>query len=213
MRLPNAAHEAYPWQITRIAPDFKLLDAWDLDVHGNRDEFGTFVDIMNTLDLAQNGPRLARALFRLRGQLGRWFRWNDGGWDGSTIKLPIPGCTETTLRARLPEELNNTAPGPGDSARKFLPLYCTDNEWAAELSNKTVHAIQHLVWIDEGGGRYRGQLGVYVKPRGWFGSLYLALIGPFRRAIVYPAGLARIKSTWQSRVSPPIRRKPDLVDP
>ena len=200
MRLPNTAHEGYPWLITRIAPDFKLLDAWALDVQGSREEFGSFVDTMNTLDLAKKGPRVVRALFRFRGQLGRWFRWNDGGWDGRTIKLPIPGCTETTLRARLPEDLKNTVPDPRDSAQKFLPLYRTDNEWAAELSNKTVHAIQHLVWIDEGGGRYRGQMGVYVKPRGWFGSFYLALIGPFRRAIVYPAGISRIKSVWQSRI-------------
>jgi len=177
MRLPNTAHEAYPWLITRIASDFKLLDAWALDVQGTRDEFGAFVDMMNTLDLARNGPRVVRALFLLRGQLGRWFRWNDGGWDSSTIKLPIPGCTETTLRARLPEDLKKTVPDPRDTAQKFLPLYRTDNEWAAELSNRTVHAIQHLVWIDEGSGRYRGQLGVYVKPRGW---VWLVLSGPDR---------------------------------
>jgi len=202
MRLPNSAHEAYPWRITRIAPDFKLLDVWGLNVHGSRGEFDAFLDTMNTLNLAKDGPPLVRALFRLRRQLGRWFRWNDGGWGNSTIKLAIPGCTETTLSARLPEDLKNTVPIPQDTVAKLRPLYRTDNEWAAELSNKTVHAIKHLVWIDEGGGRYRGQLGVYVKPRGWFGSFYLALIGPFRHAIVYPAGIARIKSAWLARSSP-----------
>ena len=208
MRVPNAAHEAYPWQITRIAPDFKLLDAWSLDVHGSRDEFAAFVDTMSTLNLARNGPRVVRALFRLRAQLGRWFRWNDGEWDGKTVKLPIPGCTETTLRDRLPEDLKNRLPDPRERAKKFLLLYSTDNEWAAELSNSTVHAIEHLVWIDQGGGRYRGQLGVYVKPRGWFGSFYLALIGPFRRAIVYPVAIARIESVWQSRNGP---QPPEIV--
>jgi hypothetical protein len=199
MRLANAAYEACPWRITSIAPDFKLLDAWGLDVEGSRGEFDAFVDTMTTLELAKNGPSAVRALFHLRAQLGRWFKWHDGGWDDGAIKLPIPGCTETTLGARLPQDLKNTVPVPGSGTSKFHPLYRTDNEWAAELSNKTVHAIQHLVWIDAGGGRYRGQLGVYVKPRGWLGSFYLALIGPFRRVIVYPAGIARIKSMWQAR--------------
>jgi hypothetical protein len=199
MKLPKAAHEAYPWRIASIAPDFRLLDAWGLNVQGSRDEFGAFLDTVNTLDLAKNGPSAVRVLFRLRAQLGRWFRWNDGGWGDSTSKLAIPGCTETTLSARLPEDLKNTVAVPRNGASKFRPLYLTDNEWAAELSNKTVHAIKHLVWIDEGGGRYRGQLGVYVKPRGWFGLFYLALIAPFRRTIVYPAGVARINSAWQAR--------------
>lgn len=199
MRLSNEAHQGYPWRIARIAPDFKLLDAWDLGVRGSRGDFSSFIDTMNALDLATSGPPAVRVLFRLRSKLGRWFKWNDGGWDDGAIKLAIPGCTETTLSARLPEDLKDSVPVRQGKASKFRPLYHTDDEWAAELSNKTVHAIQHLVWIDEGGGHYRGQLGVYVKPRGWFGRFYLALIGPFRRAIVYPAGIARIKSIWQAR--------------
>jgi len=199
VRVPNHAHQGHPWHIARIAPDFKLWDAWDLGVRGSRDEFKSLIDTMNALDLAKNGPPAVRALFRLRRQLGRWFKWKDSGWDDSTAKLAIPGCTETTLCARLPEDLKNTVSAGKKQRSNFQPLYRTDNEWAAELSNKTVHAIEHLVWIDEGEGRYRGQLGVYVKPRGWFGRFYLALIGPFRRVIVYPAGIARIKSVWRAR--------------
>jgi uncharacterized protein DUF2867 len=201
VKLSNDAHQGYPWRITRIAPDFKLLDAWDPGVRGSRGEFNSFIDTMNALDIARSGTPAVRALFRLRSQLGRWFKWNDGGWDDDTVKLAIPGCTETTLGARLPEDLKNTVSVGKKQASKFRPLYQTDNEWAAEISNRTVHAIKHLVWIDEGGGCYRGQLGVYVKPRGWFGRFYLALIGPFRRAIVYPAGIARIKNVWQTRRS------------
>ncbi len=102
---------------------------------------------------------------------------------------------------------------PRGGTSKCRPLYRTDNEWAAELSNKTVHVIQHLVWIDAGGDRYRGQLGVYVKPRGWLGSFYLALIGPFRRIIVYPAGIARIQQhvTSPKPTSGPRRRQSGLT--
>ncbi|HYL78737.1 MAG TPA: DUF2867 domain-containing protein [Bryobacteraceae bacterium] len=199
MKLPNAAHEARPWRITGIAPDFKLLDTWNLPVEGTRGDFDAFLDTMAVLDLARTGPRAVRALFSLRARLGQWFGWNDCGWGEGTIKLAIPGCTETTLSARLPKDLQNTVPAPDNSAVKFRPIYRTDDEWAEELSNGIVHVIKHLVWIDEGRGHYRGQMGIYVKTRGWFGPLYLALIQPFRHAIVYPAGIRQIKHAWETR--------------
>jgi hypothetical protein len=141
------------------------------------------------------------ALFWLRDRMGRWFRWKDGGWDGSTVKLPIPGCAETTLRVRLPEDLKQSAPASEASADKFRAVYCTKSECAEEISNATVHAIKHLVWIDQGGGLYHGQMGVFVKPRGWLGSFYMALIGPFRNFIVYPAAMRMIGNTWAARAS------------
>ena len=199
MRLSNAAYRANPWRIASIAPDFKLQDAWDLHVEGSRGDFDNLLDIMEHLNPSQGGPPLVRTLFRLRDRMGRWFGWNDGGWGDGAVKLAIPGCPETTLSVRLPEDLKNTV-AVSDAARKFRPLYRADGEWAAELSNNTVHAIMHLVWIDQGKGRYRGQMGVYVKPRGAFGSLYMALIGPFRRVIVYPAIIRQVKIAWDARV-------------
>jgi len=199
MRLSNTVYLAHPWRITAVAPDFKLLDAWDLPVEGSRDDFDVFLQVMRTLDLRQSGSGLVRALFWLRDRMGRLFRWNDGGWDGRTMKLPIPGCTETTLRVRLPEDLKQSVPAPEVGAAKFRALYYTSSECAEELSNATVHAIKHLIWIDQGGGLYRGQMGVFVKPRGRFGSFYLALIGPFRRLLVYPAGVRLIGNAWAAR--------------
>ncbi len=199
MRLSNAVYLAHPWRISAVAPDFTLLDAWDLPVEGSREDFDAFLQVMRTLNPRQSAPGLVRALFWLRDRMGRWFRWNDGGWDGRTVKLPIPGCTETTLRVRLPEDLKQSVPVSEAGADKFRALYRTSSECAEELSNATVHAIKHLVWIDQGGGLYRGQMGVFVKPRGRFGSFYLALIAPFRRLIVYPAGVRLVGNAWAAR--------------
>ena len=63
------------------------------------------------------------------------------------------------------------------------------NEAAAEISNRTVHGVVHLGWVDRGEGRYQGEMAVYVKPRGAFGKGYMLLIKPFRHLIVYPAML------------------------
>jgi hypothetical protein len=57
----------------------------------------------------------------------------------------------------------------------------------------------HLAWIDQGEGLYRGQMGIYVKPRGTFGAAYMALIGPFRHLIVYPALMRQIERAWEAR--------------
>jgi hypothetical protein len=194
MRLPNAEHAAHPWVIAQIAPDFELIDAWALPAQGGRDGFDALLEIMAAVDGATAESALTRALFRVRYQLGAWF-----GWDDAARRRPVPGCTETTLSQRLAVHLRGSAAGLGLSPAGFSPLYRTGDEWAAELSNGTVHAVLHLAWVGQGNGRYRGQMGVYVKPRGKLGATYMALIRPFRHLIVYPALMRQIGRAWQAR--------------
>jgi Protein of unknown function (DUF2867) len=149
---------------------------------------------MTAVDGADAESALTRALFRVRYQLGAWF-----GWDDAARRRPVPGCTETTLSQRLPVDLRGTAAGLGLGPAGFTPLYRARDEWAAELSNGTVHAVLHLAWVEQGTGRYRGQMGVYVKPRGRLGATYMALIRPFRHLIVYPALMRQIGRAWQAR--------------
>ena len=85
----------------------------------------------------------------------------------------------------------------------FRPIFRTENEWALELSNSTVHAVLHLGWALQEDRTYRGQMGVYVKTRGWFGPLYMALIAPFRHRIVYPALMRRLERAWKARDGSP----------
>ncbi len=202
MRLPRSAHQAHPWVITQIAPDFKLLDAWALPVQGSREDLTSALGMLTSFDPANAESAVTRALFSVRLRLGRWF-----GWDDPANKRPIPGCTETTLSARLPDHLRGSATGLEISsamqrvAGGFVPLYRTDSEGAAEISNGTVHGVLHLAWVDQGGGRYRAQMGVYVKSRGWLGAAYMALIQPFRHLIVYPALMRQIGRAWEARAA------------
>jgi hypothetical protein len=195
MRLPNAAHEAHPWVIARIAPDFKLVDVWGLPAQGGANEFGALTGIVTSLDPANGDSRATRALFWLRFRLGAWF-----GWDDATSELPVPNRTETTLSARVPADLRDIVTRPiAVGSTTFVPIYRTDDEWAAEISNSTVHAVMHLAWVEQSEGLYRGQMGIYVKPRGRFGAAYMALIGPFRHLIVYPALMRQIARAWDAR--------------
>ncbi len=203
MRLPSTEHMTHPWVIARIAPDFELLDVWALPAQGRRDEFSDLIDIVTSLDPTGAGwSGATRALFALRLRLGAWC-----GWDHAASPLPIPGGSETTLRVRVPEGLRDTTTHPrGIGSARFVPIYRTDDEWAAEISNSTVHGVLQLAWVDEGNGVYRGRLGVYVKPRGRLGVTYLAFIRPFRHLVVYPELIRQVERDWSRR--PRLRDQP-----
>jgi Protein of unknown function (DUF2867) len=203
MRLPNSEHESRPWRIREITPDFILEDVWALPTPGGAGDFPVLLGLMAASDPASSSSLPTRVLWRIRDRLGRLF--DLGGVstpagdspDGTAGNLPIPGTSETSLAERLPDDLRNTAADMDFGSLPFVPLYLTDTEFAAELSNRTVHAVMHLAWVEEGEDRYRGEMAVYVKPRGAFGRGYMALIKPFRHWIVYPALLKQTERTWR----------------
>ena len=211
MRLPNAAHDSRPWRIREIASDFTVEDVWALPVHGGPDDFQTLLEILTSDDLMSSASLPARVLWRVRDRLGSWFGLGrisapvDSGWDAAAGNLPIPGRNETSLTDRLPDDLCDTAADLDFGSTPFAPLYRTDVEFAAELSNRTVHAVMHLAWVDQGEDRYQGQMTVYVKPRGPFGKGYMAFIKPFRYWVVYPALMRQIERAWNTRRASIIR--------
>ena len=172
IRLPNAAHESRPWRIREIAPDFTLEDVWALPVNGGAEDFQTLPETIFSLDLANAESLPTRVLWRVRDRLGSWFGLGrisapiDRRRDDAKGKLPIPGTKETSLTDRLPDDLRNTAADLHFNSAPFAPLYRTDVEFAAEMSNRTVHAIMHLAWVDQGEGRYQGQMGVLPRTDG-----------------------------------------------
>jgi hypothetical protein len=204
-RLPNAAHESAPWRIREIAPDFVVEDVWALPVEGGAGDFQSLIEMVASGDPANADSVPTRVLWRLRDLLGRWFSLGRiststaAGSDDPAGKLPIPATNEDSLSDRLPDDLRNTAADLDFGSLPFEPLYRTDGEFAAELSNRTVHGVMHLAWVDQGEGRYQGQMAVYVKPRGPLGKGYMALIKPFRHWIVYPALMRQVEREWKAR--------------
>ena len=190
MKLPNSAHTDLPWRIHEIAPDFRLYDVWALPTPGGPDDFPRLVRQFAAGDTSDNPSRFARILFAIRWKLGEIF-----GWDDEDAGL---GARVSTLRERLPQDLRDGPPGPEFARLPFRSVYLTDDEMVAELANRTVHGILHLGWVPDGGGGYRGQMAVLVKPNGWFGRVYMAAIGPFRHVFVYPPLMRDIGREWQS---------------
>ena len=204
-RLPNAAHESRPWRIREIVPDFTLEDVWALPVHGDVEDFQALIELMTSSDPANVKSLPTRVLWSVRDRLGSLFDLGrisaptGNGPDAGAAEQAIPDTDETSLAERLPDDLRNTAADLRFSSLPFTPLFRTDDEFAADLSNRTVHGVMHLAWVEQGGGRYQGQMAVYVKPRGLFGKGYMALIKPFRHLIVYPALMRQTERVWNSR--------------
>lgn len=202
MRLPNSAHESGPWRIREIVPDFTLEDVWALPAQGSAADFQTLLELMVASDPGEADSGAARFLWRLRDRLGSLLdlgRIAAPGEGGKQEGLEIPESEETSLAERLPDDLRGTAAGLEFVSLPFEPLYRTDTEFAAEVSNKTVHGVMHLAWVEQGGGDFQAQMAVYVKPRGTFGRAYMAAIKPFRYAIVYPALMRQVERTWNAR--------------
>ena len=206
-RLPNAVQESRPWRIREIVADFKLEDVWALPVGGEAEDFEALLELMAAADPADAESLPTRFLWQLRDRLGRLTGLGrvsvpaDDGWDGVASRPPIPGTSETSLAGRLPEDLRDTAADVDFGSLPFIPLYRTDDEFAAEISNRTMYGVMHLAWADQGEGRYQAQMAVYVKTNGWFGEAYMALIKPFRYWIVYPALMRQIERAWNARIA------------
>jgi hypothetical protein len=187
MRLPNAAHISRPWRIHELTADFRIEDVWALPTPGGPDDFFRLVAGIASGQLSRGSSRSARMLFAIRWKLGELL-----GWDGPGAGL---GSRVPTLRDRLPADLRELG-GPDFNALPFTSLYLTDDEFAAEIANRTMHGVLYLGWVPDRTGTYRGQMAVLVKPNGLLGAGYMAAIKPFRHLIVYPAMLRGIERNW-----------------
>jgi hypothetical protein len=191
MQLAEREHTSCPWRIHALTPDFRVEDVWALPTPGRREEFPLLVQGFAAGDPSQGSRGLVSALWSVRWKLGGLL-----GWDGPDAGL---GSRVPTLRDRLPPDLRNAAAGPEFDALPFKPLYLLDDEFAAEVANRTMHGVMHLGWVPDSSGSYRGQMAVLVKPNGLLGTAYMAAIRPFRHLIVYPAMMKRIEREWQAR--------------
>jgi hypothetical protein len=193
MRLPSSEHTSRAWRIHELTRDFRLEDVWALPTPGGPHDFPLLVQQIAAGDPSHASSPAVRALFAIRWKIGELLGW-DGPDSGLASRVP-------TLRDRLPTDLRDGPSGPVFAALPFTPLYLLDDEFAAEIANRTMHGVMHLGWVPDGTGAYRGQMAVYAKPNGVLGNAYMAAIRPFRHLVVYPQMLRQIGQTWRAASS------------
>jgi hypothetical protein len=156
------------------------------------------VQLVASRDPSRSSSRPVRTFFAIRWKVGELL-----GWDGPDAGL---GSRVPTLRDRLPVDLRDAPSGPDFDALPFTSLYLLDDEWAAEIANRTMHGVLHIGWVADQMGGYRGQMAVLVKPNGLLGTAYMAAIRPFRHLIVYPPMMREIGRTWRALLGDRPRR-------
>jgi hypothetical protein len=140
-------------------------------------------------DPAEGASAVVRSLWAIRWKAGELL-----GWDAPEAGI---GGRVATLRDRLPADLREAPAGPSFTSLPFTSLYLLEDEWAAEIANKTVHGVMHVGWVPDGEGGHRGQMAVLVRPNGLTGQAYMAAIRPFRHLLVYPEAMRQIERAWR----------------
>ena len=190
MKLPSDAFTAAPWRIHELADDFRLEDVWELPGVGGDDDFRRLVQLIASSDPAESSSVAVRTLFAIRWKLGALLGLDD---DDAGVGSRVP-----TLRDRLPADLRDGPSGPVFDALPFTSVYLTEDEWVAEVANRTMHGLLHLGRVPDGSGGFHARLAVLVKPNGLLGDAYMAAIKPFRYLFVYPSLLRELGRTWRA---------------
>jgi hypothetical protein len=195
MRLPKTAHTSRAWRIHEIASEFELEDVWALPTPGGPHDLDRLVRQFTSPDDSYLSSPIVRALFAIRWKLGALL-----GWDKSSAGI---NSRAQSLRERLPADLRDAPRGPDlrGVPVPFTSIYQTDDEWAAEIVNATVHGVLHIGWVPNGTGGYHGQMAVLVKPNGLLGKVYMTGIAPLRHLVVYPRLIRSIGREWQTHVA------------
>jgi hypothetical protein len=183
MRVSPAEYASLTLRAHDLLHDVLLYDVSAVDLPGGG--AGRSVADVRALESSAPSSMVAVALYAVRRFLGRVF-----GWDRVQMR------TEDSLLSRLSQrDRRDSEIVPGTRLGAFLLLYQFPNEALMETRNATVHGYVCTALAQTTVG-YRLYWGVYVLPASWITRPYLTAIEPFRRFILYPAMLHRIRRAW-----------------
>ena len=178
--------EQLPLRVHNFLAGVPLHDVWAIDLPRRRSGI-TLDEFLRTASacLLTRSP-IVRALLNIRFFVGRLF-----GWD----REPAATAWETFgTRLTTADRSKSLAPA-GTREGLFRVVYRFENEQLLELINRTAHAAA-LRALVETANAYRFYFGVYVCSVSRFTPIYMALIDPFRKLVVYPSLLRAIRAKW-----------------
>jgi Protein of unknown function (DUF2867) len=190
--------ERLPLRVHAFLADVPLHEVWAVDLPRPRsgitlDEFLR----MSHARLITPSP-VVRGLLSFRFFIGRIF-----GWDAVPSESASTGFAERLTPA---DRAASLAPA-GKRDGPFRVVYRFENEQLEELINRTAHAGA-LSALVETPTSYRFYFAVYVRNVGRLTPLYMALIDPFRKLIVYPSLLRSVRTNWSRTVGAATNHSP-----
>ncbi len=189
-RFTPAEFQAKDFRVNSFLTDVPLHDVWVFHLRGG-DEGLTLHEAQEIL--AQASPLEANtAVAVLVG-----FRMLFGGLIGLDDQKYFDQ-TSSYINRLTEEDRARSLAQPGTSAELFRTVYAFESEQLAEMMNRTAHAFFCMA-IEPTGDGYTMYWAIYVRETGALTPIYMSLIDPFRRYIVYPAIVRSVERTWATR--------------
>lgn len=189
---------ARPLRVHSFLAGVPLHDVWAVDLPLIREgiTLREFLQRTSRINSIRRIALPARALLSLRILLGKAFKLDKEPAGASQESFAKRLTAEDRARSEIPE---------GTPDGLFRVLYSFENESLREVVNRTVHAaaLQALFRTERG---YRFYFGVYVRKVSWITPLYMKMIDPFRRWVVYPAIFRRLQEGWIEAFGPSAER-------
>ena len=151
----------------------------------------TIADIYSAAGLADLGEvelgAASEALFWLRTQIGKIMRWDE-----------VPELVQafSYLPRLTDEERAKSFVPPGETRGISQVLYCFENEMLLEIINKTVHCFW-VIASEPAAEGYNLYNAVYVKNLNWRTPIYMTLISPVLKWVIYPAIGESMRQNWE----------------
>lgn len=161
-----------------------------IELRGGREQM-MIADIYRAVGLEKIGEvemsAATKALFDLRGAIGKIMRWDDVA-ELVEKNSYLPRLTE--------EERTASLVPPGEIRGISRVLYCFENEMVLEIINRTVHCFWVLASEKTPAG-YNLYNAVYVKNLNWRTPIYMTLVSPILKNVIYPAIDKSIRRNWR----------------
>jgi Protein of unknown function (DUF2867) len=184
--------ERLPLRVHDFLAGVPLHDVWAIDLPRTRPGI-TLAEFLQrpSARLCTPSP-VVRVLLNIRLFVGRLL--------GRDREPAATACETFAARLTTADRSKSLVPA-GTRDGLFRVVYRFENEQLLELINRTAHAAVLNALVETADG-YRFYFGVYVRSVGRFTPIYMALIDPFRKLVVYPSLLRTVRASWNQTFGP-----------
>jgi uncharacterized protein DUF2867 len=190
-----------PLHVHSFLTDIPMRTLARVDLPGGRE--GMTLPEINALvgfssDKGSDFGLVTKALFWLRSLIGRILHWDDAKGLADALTY-LPRLSEDDRARSL------VMPGKVEGISRIL--YCFENEFLGEIINRTVHCFW-LMASERTENGYALYFAVYVNRLNWFTPIYMALITPILKWIIYPSIMEGVRQRWE-RAFGNLKTKPE----
>lgn len=178
--------EHVPLRVHDFLAGVPLHDVWAVDLPHTRSGVTLNEFLQATKACSCKVSPSVRGLLKIRFFIGRIL-----GWD----REPATDTWESFTQRMTLEDRSKSLVPIGTQQGLFRVVYRFENEQLVEVINRTVHgaALTALVEMQDA---YRFYFGVYVAKVSRLTPIYMTLINPFRKLVVYPSLLRTVSADW-----------------